>query len=110
MAIVFGVEDLPLLLQVVMLSSAGILLLLGGIGYEFGSIKWYQLIGAGDILLGLSLCVQFLGTFTNSVPSNEDLLFMGMAAIGGLSLAYIGVDWIRGGKHFDLSQFDSSAP
>ena len=106
----FGVVDLnpTLLLQILMTTGAGVLLLLGGVGRELGSIKWYQLVGAGDVLLGLGLCIEFFGTIIAPGPLTDKGLFVGVAAIGGLSLAYIGVDWIRGGRHFDPSQFDSS--
>ena len=108
---VFGVADSDptlLLLQILMVTGAGVLLLLGGVGRELGSIKWYQLVGAGDVLLGLGLCVELLRTIVTPGPLTGEGLFVGIAAIGGLSLAYIGVDWIRGGRHFDPSQFDSS--
>lgn len=106
----FGVvdPDPTLLLQILMTTSAGVLLLLGGVGRELGSIRWYQLVGVGDVLLGLGLCIEFLRAIVAPGPLTEEGLFVGVAALGGLSLAYIGVDWIRGGRHFDPSQFDSS--
>ena len=108
LTVVFGGGDSTLSVQVIMMSSAGVLFLFGGLGYELGSIEWYQLVGAGNVLLGLSFSLQFVAAVMGPGSVSNELLFIGAAAIGGLSLAYIGVDWIRGGKHFDLSQFDSS--
>jgi hypothetical protein len=105
---VFGATDLSLVIQIFMMTTAGLLFLLGGIGYELGPVSWYQFVGSGCVLLGLNLCIQFVVDLTQAGSSNEELLFAGLAAIGGLSLAYIGFDWIRGGTQFDLSQFDSS--
>jgi hypothetical protein len=105
-----GVVDLnpALLLQILMTTGAGVLLLLGGVGRELGPIKWYQLVGTGDVLLGLGLCVEFFWMIVVPGPLTGEGLLIGVAAVGGLSLAYIGIDWIRGGRHFDPSQFDSS--
>ena len=106
--LVFGIADSLLLLQVLMMGATGVLFVVGGIGYDLGSVEWYQLVGVGDVLLGLSLDISFLTALEGSGSLGGDFLFIGAAAIGGLSLAYMGIDWICGGKHFDLSQFDSS--
>ena len=106
--LVFGITDVLLLLQVLLMGVTGILFVVGGVGYDLGSIEWYQLVGVGDVLLGLSLGIPFFTALEGSGSLGGDVLFIGAAAIGGLSLAYMGIDWIRGGKHFDLSQFDSS--
>ncbi|NHN47244.1 hypothetical protein G9464_06480 [Halostella sp. JP-L12] len=61
---------------------------------------WYRFAGVGDLLLAL-------GMFLNGVSmvrGDESTVFVGLiAAAGGLVLAAIGVDYLRGGVHLDTS-------
>ena len=59
------------------------------------------------MLLGIALIVQFLLTATLNGAPSAALLADAAAALGGLALLFIGADWIRGGKHFDLAAYDS---
>ena len=65
---------------------------------------WYLFAGAGDVLLGA-------GMLANGVPSvlgggAEALFFGGLISVGSLVLAFIGIDYARGGVHLDLSTFE----
>ncbi|WP_323191433.1 hypothetical protein [Halostella sp. PRR32] len=87
---------------------AGVLFVLAGTTESLGGIEWYQLSGLGDVLIGLSMSAQFLWTATRSGSVPGDVLVVdAIMAVGGLSLVFIGIDWIRGGKHFDLSTYES---
>jgi|AntRauTorcE11898_2_1112593.scaffolds.fasta_scaffold07517_2 hypothetical protein len=48
---------------------------------------WYQWSGLGNILLGFALPLAFVG-------SGEQLFILGVTAIGGLSLAAMGLDMV----------------
>ena len=87
--------------------SSAVLLLLAGTTDAIGGIEWNQFAGAADVLLGLALIVQFLLTATLDGATSASLLADAAAALGGLVLLFIGADWIRGGKHFDLAAYDS---
>lgn len=87
--------------------SAAVLLVLAGTTDALGGIEWNQFAGAADVLLGLALIVQFLLTATLEDATSAGLLADAAAALGGLVLLFIGADWIRGGKHFDLAAYES---
>lgn len=87
--------------------SAAVLLVLAGTTDALGGIEWNQFAGAADVLLGLALIVQFLLAATLEDATSAGLLADAAAALGGLVLLFIGADWIRGGKHFDLAAYES---
>ena len=87
--------------------SAAVLLVLAGTTDALGGIEWNQFAGAADVLLGLALIVQFLLAATLEDATSAGLLADAAAALGCLVLLFIGADWIRGGKHFDLAAYES---
>ncbi|SDD71839.1 hypothetical protein E2L06_18720 [Haloterrigena sp. H1] len=90
--VVLLVENLlktPLLLsQVTLLGLAGIFDIVAATDTRLTDRwAWYQWSGLGNILLGLSLPLGFVG-------SENSLFFVLVAAIGGLSLAAMGIDML----------------
>nr|WP_246971952.1 hypothetical protein [Natribaculum luteum] len=90
--VVLLVENLfktPLLLsQVTLLGLAGIFDIVAATDTQLTARwAWYQWSGLGNIFLGLSLPLGFVG-------SKHSLFFLLVAAIGGLSLAAMGIDML----------------
>lgn len=94
---------------VVIIAFAGIFFMLGGSGRQFWGVEWHQFMGAGQILIGLSLATSILLPILNGTSAYESGIrpFLAVAAaIGGALVMFMGFDWIRGGRHFDLSTFE----
>jgi len=90
--VVLLVENLlktPLLLsQVTLLGLAGIFDIVAATDMQLTARwAWYQWSGLGNISLGLSLPLGFVG-------SKNSLFFILVAGIGGLSLAAMGIDML----------------
>ncbi|RDI72351.1 hypothetical protein [Halopelagius longus] len=65
-------------------------------------VPWYVFAGVGDIALGV-------GMLTNGaiLVDGGGTAFAGVIiALTGPFLAFIGVDYLRGGVHFDVSAFE----
>ncbi len=76
--------------QAALLGGCGVAYLLGSVdALPTGPLAWYRWQGLGNVLVGSSLPLGFLGTGV----ANE-LFFFAVAAIGGLSLAAMGVDML----------------
>jgi hypothetical protein len=74
--------------QVVLVGMAGICDLIAATDRNPpGHWAWYQWSGLGNILLGISLPLGFVG-------SSDALFFLLVTSVGGLSLAAIGVDML----------------
>jgi hypothetical protein len=75
-----------LTVQVSMIALAGICDLVAATG-GFGGWAWYRWGGLGNILLGLSLPLGFVGTAWDSI-------FLLVTGLGGLSLTAMGIDLV----------------
>lgn len=75
-----------LAIQVSMIALAGIYDLVAATG-SFGGWAWYRWGGLGNILLGLSLPLGFVGTAWDSI-------FLLVTGLGGLSLTAMGIDLV----------------
>jgi len=76
-----------LLAQVCLLGTGGVAYLLGSVErLHRGPLAWYQYQGLGNVLVGLSLPLGFVG------QASPDQFFLAVTALGGLSLAAMGVD------------------
>jgi hypothetical protein len=84
------------------------LYVLGGLDASVGDFEWYQLVGLGNVCLGLQLLVRLPFVVTDGTAGTEALVATIASGLGGLTLLFIGFDWFRGGRHFDLSAFDES--
>jgi hypothetical protein len=105
----FGVPssaDLGTLVSIIATALAGVLFVFGGLGISVRTLEWYQIVGGANILLGASFCLEIVVPVLNSTSASGSTVqpFMAVAAVcGGGSLMFIGLDWLRGGRHFDLS-------
>jgi len=106
---VFGLPG-PLLFARIGLATAG------GLAFVVGALRsrvrvggrtvpGYALVGFGDVLVGLSFVLGAAAAVRRAGPAGE-LFGQAVPALGGLVLMYIGYDFIRGGRHFDVSQFE----
>ncbi|KTG09351.1 hypothetical protein AUR64_16355 [Haloprofundus marisrubri] len=68
------------------------------------SLRWYVFAGVGDIFLAAATFVLSIGDVLSGAPT-EVLIGSVAGALGALFLAFIGVDYVRGGVHMDLSAF-----
>jgi hypothetical protein len=107
--VAFGVlvpSALSVLVPTIVTVLAGVLFVVGGLGAGVRTIEWYQIVGGANILLGGSFCLGILIPVLNSTSAYGNTVQPIMAvaaACGGTSLMFIGLDWIRGGRHLDLS-------
>jgi hypothetical protein len=87
----------------------GVLMAIGGANAQPRSSEWYQFVGAGNILYAVGFSSTYLLPLVNGTSAYGDTAGSFLAiwgVVGGASLAFIGYDWVRGGKHFDLSTFE----
>jgi peptidoglycan/LPS O-acetylase OafA/YrhL len=87
----------------------GVLMAVGGADAQPRRSRWYQFVGAGNVLIAVGLAASYLLPMVNGTSPYGDtvgVLLAICAVAGGGSLAFIGFDWIRGGRHFDLSTFE----
>jgi peptidoglycan/LPS O-acetylase OafA/YrhL len=94
------------LAAVTALLFAADLLIIGGFATELSfdslTVKWFHFIGAGVVLLGMA----------NLVFGTERLLQSGVSAavvtlaVAGLVIVFVGIDFLRGGVHYDLSTIE----
>ncbi|NHN57566.1 MULTISPECIES: hypothetical protein [Halorussus] len=90
--------------------AASALYVLGGLEVAVADLKWDQLVGVGNVCLGLQQTVRLGVWFAGGSGETETLAVTVASGVGGLALAYIGLDWVRGGRHFDLSGFGEDPP
>ncbi|MEF8831729.1 MAG: hypothetical protein V5A23_09380 [Halobacteriales archaeon] len=100
-----GVGGLTLVAIVALLFAAD-LLIVGGlstdVSFDSWTVQWFHLLGAGVVLVGLA----------NLVFGTERILQSGVSpgvaalAVAGLVVVFVGVDFARGGVHYDLSRFE----
>ena len=83
------------------------LLIIGGLTDQISVnswvVRWYHMVGAGVVLLGLANVVFGAGWVIESGEPSVGVLAFTTA---GLVIAFIGVDFFRGGIHYDVSRFE----
>ena len=102
--ITFGTGGELALFMLVSLLIAADLFIIGGIreSIPVGSMefKWYQLIGAGIVMVGLGIGASSLQEI---IGSNALSARVFLGAVTMLIFFFIGIDFLRGGVHHDLS-------
>lgn len=101
------VETPRLAVGIAIWALVGCLDVVGGAFESVAGIAWYRFVGLGDILLGLWLFGFAISWYLGGPTTDAVLVSVGASALGGLTVAAIGVDWFRGGRHVDLSAFES---
>ena len=79
--------------------------IVAGQGERVGSVEWYQFMGAANVLMGVMIGIHLVGGVVHGSPTPIGL--DGMMAVGALSITWIGIDLLRGGRHFDPASYDS---
>ncbi|KDE60079.1 hypothetical protein EL22_11785 [Halostagnicola sp. A56] len=98
-----GLETPVFLVQVALLGLAGVFDIVAATDMGLTDRwAWYRWSGAGNVLLGLSLSFGFVGS--------DSLFFLLLAAVGGISLAAMGIDMLAfHGKYTRGERLDRSA-
>lgn len=110
--VAFGIPSSPpasTVLTVVSTVLAGVLFVLGGLAPRIGGVEWYRFVGIAALLAGIGFALAMVVPILNGTSAYEREvrpLLAVAATIGGASLAFIGIDWLRGGRHFDLSIYE----
>lgn len=85
----------------------GSLSIVGGLRESVGGVPWYRFVGASDVLLGLWM-VGSAGTwYLDATAARATQVSAVAMAGGGLLLVFIGADYVLGGRHLDVSAFES---
>lgn len=108
----FGVPDVSgsTLATPVVSALGGVLFALGGLDRQFQRIEWYQFVGGANISQGIAMGLAFLRPILTGATLSErgiELILAICALVGGASLVFIGVDWIRGGHYFDPASYET---
>ena len=66
-----------------------------------------RVVGVGDLALAGAILLNVINTFSGGIPaeSAETTAALG-AAMGGVGLAFIGIDYLRGGRIFSVELTD----
>ncbi|CQH49098.1 uncharacterized protein HHUB_1487 [Halobacterium hubeiense] len=83
--------------QMALLAVAGALVFASGVTDR---VRWSILAGLGNVALGLSLVVSGVTTLGDQ-PGTGDLAYGALVAVGGLTLAVIGVGYVVEHDAFD---------
>ncbi len=109
-AVAFGVSpltNLPTALQFVFFTFASLCFIIGGLADSLGGVEWYRFVGAGEIVWGLYVVLtgylSILGAVGFTGGGSGGTLPAVVYLLSGLLFAFIGFDWFRGGRYFNLS-------
>ncbi|CQR53869.1 MULTISPECIES: hypothetical protein [Haloferax] len=94
--------------QFALFVAAGVLLVVAGIreSVALGSttLGWHVVAGAGYVCFGMAILVNGLSSV---LDARGDVLFGGLSALLlAPVMLFMGIDYLRGGVHFDLSTFE----
>ena len=66
-----------------------------------------QVVGVGNLALAGAILLNAINTFIGGIPAeNADVTAALGAAMGGFGLAFIGIDYLRGGRVFNVELTD----
>lgn len=83
---------------------AGVLFIAGGFSVQIRNVEWYQFVGTADVLMGIWFGLEFaFGPYTDST-AGPILAVTGI--VGGLSMVFIGVNWMRYSRQFGVSRYE----
>ncbi|MFC6824251.1 hypothetical protein [Halopelagius fulvigenes] len=103
--VVFGPPATPsAVASMACFAVAGVVVLLAGLRASAAvgpsPVPWYVFAGVGDVALALGLLVNGAAT----VAHGEDTLVTAITVVASVPvLLFIGVDYLRGGVHLDVS-------
>lgn len=104
----FPRSDAEAALSLVAWMFVGALFILGGLSVQIGTIVWYQFIGGSFVVMGITFGLDFpLTTLNDASLGDAGVIFAIAGIVGGLSMIFIGVDWIRGGHYLEISQYEA---
>lgn len=68
------------------------------------ALPWYLFVGVAEVALGVSMLVNAARMAAGA--TGEDLFLAVATGLAGVPLLLIGADYLRGGKHLDVSVFE----
>ncbi|WP_246983011.1 hypothetical protein [Halorientalis marina] len=105
----FGIPAPRTAVQIALLAVAGGFVVAGALRDEVkvagATVPWYTLVGTAYVLVGLGLRPGAAAALDGGAATPETAARIA-AALGGLVLCFIGYDFARGGKHFDVSRLE----
>jgi hypothetical protein len=97
--------DIETVLPLLPWMFGGVLFVLGGLSVRIGNVEWYQFVGAANVLMGIGFGIEFsLPALRDGSAAGPLLAIAGV--VGGLSMIYIGVSWIRNSRQFSPSEYE----
>lgn len=90
----------------VVLVVASVLFVLGGLDAVPNRVPWYRFVGVGELLFGAVLALIWVAPAVGGDRTTSSLALAVVGVANALLLGFIGVDWFRGGRHYDLSRFE----
>lgn len=94
-------------LQGLLFFSGATAFLVAGEGRSVTGLDPIQLVGAGDLAVAGGVLLNAINTFSGGLPAEtaETTAALG-AGLGAIGLAFIGVDYLRGGQVFNVTLTD----
>ncbi|RDZ63700.1 hypothetical protein C5B90_11235 [Haloferax sp. Atlit-12N] len=94
--------------QFALFAAAGVLLVVAGVRESVAlgatTLRWHVVAGAGYVCFGMAILVDGLSSVFDP---RGDPYFGGLfALLLAPVMLFMGVDYLRGGVHFDLSTFE----
>ncbi|QDX39725.1 hypothetical protein [Salarchaeum sp. JOR-1] len=88
--------------QYAFLAAGGVLFIVGGTENRIREqIPWYQLVGLGDIAVGLGLVTSAFGDPSGTVTLTLQTTLL---AAAGVALAVLGADYFLGGVYLEIPE------
>lgn len=102
-----GADTLSMIgvITIVVFAIIGGLMIAAGEGMSLGPLEWYQSGGLAFVALGCWFAFR-AGMLVPEDPTTTEWVWIVAGSLGGVALVFIGVDWIRGGYHVDLSHIE----
>lgn len=112
--VLFGLAAIAVVVDVPIATSAAFAVLvvgslcfvLGGLDPVPDAVAWYRFVAVGELLFGSAFAVTLLAPVASGQRSTTALLFAAAGVANALLFGFVGVDWLRGGRHYDLSTFE----
>ena len=103
-----GVWGTPLrALQGVLFLLAAGAFLAAGRDRSVAGLAPIRVVGAGNLALAGAILLNAINTFSGGIPAETAEITAALgAAMGGVGLAFIGVDYLRGGRIFGVELTD----
>lgn len=90
----------------VLLATASLLFVLGGIDPAPDAVPWYRFVGLGLLVFGAATVLYWVEPVASGGRTADDLAFALVGVATAAVFGFMGIDWFRGGHHYDLSRIE----